>query len=183
MSVGKPDEASERRPPTAAEARALGHPLRLRILFACRGRARTNKELATALDTTPGTVHYHLKKLVEQGFLRLEEARPGPRGSTEQPYRSTGKSWLLDMHGEGVETLRQVGADELRAARDEDVVSLTRLGMALSEGDLAELQERLASLVEEFARRSATPTGGTPRSDDEHASVTLLVALHRAHAR
>jgi DNA-binding transcriptional ArsR family regulator len=170
----------DRRAPTAAEAKALGHPLRLRILFACRDRARTNKELAEVLDTTPGTIHYHLKPLLAQGFLRAEEARRGLRGSTEQPYRSTGKSWQLSGTPEGGRTLRQAGVEELLAAPDEDLLSLTRLGMTLAPDDVEELVRRLAELVEVFAGRSGTSTTGADRPVPADAeSVALFVALHR----
>jgi DNA-binding transcriptional ArsR family regulator len=169
-----------RRPPTAAEAKALGHALRLRILFACRDRARTNKELAETLDTTPGTIHYHLKPLLAQGFLRAEEPRPGARGSTEQPYRSTGKSWQLSGTSEGSRTLLQAGIEELLAAPGDDVLSLTRLGMSLAPDDVAELVRRIAELAEMFAARSSTPITGPARPVPEDAeSVALFVALHR----
>jgi DNA-binding transcriptional ArsR family regulator len=176
-----PPPPPTRRPPTAAEAKALGHPLRLRILFACRERARTNKELAEALGTTPGTIHYHLRQLVAQGFLQPEEPRVGKRGSTEQPYRSTGRSWQLSGTAEGSRVLLRAGADEVAAAADDDVLTLTRLGLSLRPADLAELLERLNGLVEEFAGRSLTspdatraPVGG------ETESVALFVALHRS---
>jgi DNA-binding transcriptional ArsR family regulator len=173
-----PDVA--RRPPTAAEARALGHPLRLRILFACREQPRTNKQLAEALGTTPGTIHYHLKQLVAQDFLRPEDPRPGPRGSTEQPYRSTGKSWQLSGTAEGARLLLQVGADEVAAAPADDVIHLTRLGLTLPADELRELDERLQGLVEEFAERSRTsPSRSADELPDDADSVTLFVALHR----
>jgi DNA-binding transcriptional ArsR family regulator len=172
--------AGRKRPPTAAEARALGHPLRLRILFACRERARTNKELAEALGSTPGTIHYHLKPLVTEGFLHPEKPRPGPRGSVEQPYRSTGKSWELSGTPRGARTILEVGVDELEAARAEAVVHLTRLGLTLRPADVEELDTRLGLLVEEFAGRSLTRPGSS--ADDrpaDAASFTLFVALHR----
>jgi DNA-binding transcriptional ArsR family regulator len=175
--------AGRKRPPTAAEARALGHPLRLRILFACRDRARTNKELAETLGSTPGTIHYHLKPLVAEGFLQPETPRPGPRGSVEQPYRSTGKSWELSGTPRGSRTLLEVGVDELEAAGAEAVVHLTRLGLTLRPADAEELDTRLGLLVEEFASRSLTPPG-TSADDlpDDAESFTLFVALHRPEA-
>jgi DNA-binding transcriptional ArsR family regulator len=168
-----------RRPPTAAEARALGHPLRLRILFACRERARTNKELAESLGSTPGTIHYHLKPLVAEGFLLAEEPRPGPRGSTEQPYRSTGKSWELSGTPQGSRTLLQVGVDELEAARAEAIVHLTRLGLTLRAADAEELDTRLGELIEEFAGRSLSRPGAQGPVPEDAASFALFVALHR----
>jgi DNA-binding transcriptional ArsR family regulator len=169
-----------RRSPTAAEAKALAHPLRLRILFACRERGRTNKELSEALETTPGTIHYHLKPLLAEGFLRPEEPRPGPRGSTEQPYRSTGKSWQLSGTPEGSRTLLEAGVGELLSVADEDLLDLTRLGLSLTATDLAELVRRLGALADEFAARSHTSATGVADAVPEDAeSVALFVALHR----
>jgi DNA-binding transcriptional ArsR family regulator len=172
--------AAPKRLPTAAEARALGHPLRLRILFACRDRARTNKELAEALGSTPGTIHYHLKPLVAEGFLQPGSPRPGPRGSIEQPYRSTGKSWQLSGTPQGSRTLLEVGVDELEAARAESIVHLTRLGLTLRRADVEELDTRLGHLIEEFAGRSLSRPGASAEDlPDDAASFTLFVALHR----
>ena len=177
---GRPASGPERRPPTAAEAKALGHPLRLRILFACRAHARTNKELAEALGTTPGTIHYHLRQLVDQGFLRREEPRRGPRGSREQPYRTTGKSWQMGWHPEGSQALREVGAQELLAARPEDVLTVTRLGLSLPDAEVEELLARLSALAEEFAARSRTPVDAPDATPPQDAgSVTLFVSVHR----
>lgn len=170
-----------RRAPTAAEARALGHPLRLRILFACRDRSRTNKELADSLEANPGTVLYHVRQLRDQGFLRADEPRSGPRGSREQPYRSTGKSWSLDGGQEGTPALRQVMADELLRADDEDQVTLSRLGLTLEPDEVADLRARLEALLEEFAsrRRSSSPRPVGPVATDLE-SLTLLVSLQRS---
>jgi hypothetical protein len=42
-------------------------------------------------------VLYHVRRLVDTGFLVAEPARRGVRGSREVPYRATGKSWVLDV--------------------------------------------------------------------------------------
>ncbi len=169
-----------RRAPTAAEARALGHPLRLKILFACRDRARTNKELADSLAANPGTVLYHVRQLLDQGFLRPDEPRPGPRGSREQPYRSTGKSWSLDGGHDRTPALRQVMADELLRAGDDDQITLSRLGLSLDPEEVEELVARLAALLEEFATRSRTaPSARAAATPEDLGSLTLLVSLQR----
>ena len=169
-----------RRAPTAAEARALGHPLRLRILFACRDRARTNKELADSLEANPGTVLYHVRQLLDQGFLRPDEPRLGPRGSREQPYRSTGKSWSLDGDHDRTPALRQVMADELLRAGDDDQITLSRLGLTLDPQQVEELVARLAALLEDFAVRSRTsPSQPLEPMPENLESLTLLVSLQR----
>lgn len=161
-----------RRPPTAAEARALGHPTRLRIVFACRDRAMTNKELAEALGTTPGTIHYHLRPLIAEGFLRAEEPRPGPRGSTEQPYRSTGKSWQVGGDARSGGVLRQIAAEELLHASDEDSLTLTRLGATLPRSVLEEVLGRLGAILEEV-KASSVDAG------EDTESVTFVLGVQR----
>jgi DNA-binding transcriptional ArsR family regulator len=84
-----------RRPATAAEAKALAHPLRMRILRLCVDRSLTNKELAEWLGKDPGTVLHHVRTLVVNGFLVPDEVRQGAKGALEKPYRATGKSWTL----------------------------------------------------------------------------------------
>ncbi len=176
--MSSPDPGA-RRPPTAAEARALAHPTRLRILFACRDRALTNKDLAEQLGTTPGTIHYHLRPLVEEGFLRAEEPRPGPRGSQEQPYRSTGKSWQVEGDARSSTVLREVGAQEVMAAAEEDLFSLTRLGLSLPEPELRDLVERLAEMLEDAKSRSLDLDAAEAREQGAVERVAVFLAVHR----
>src|SRR5919106_5422794 len=90
-------ESRTRRTATPEEARALAHPLRLRILRLCRDQAFTNKQLAERLGRDPGTVLHHVRTLVATGFLAADEVRQGDKGALEKPYRSTGKSWTLSL--------------------------------------------------------------------------------------
>ncbi|MQS06019.1 helix-turn-helix domain-containing protein [Streptomyces sp. IF17] len=78
------------------EAKALAHPLRARILRLCHQRDLTNKQLADRLERDPGTVLYHVRRLLAAGFLEQAPVRTGETGALEKPYRSTGLSWWLD---------------------------------------------------------------------------------------
>src|SRR5688500_4309407 len=89
--------ALARRPATPEEAKALAHPLRLRILRLCLDQALTNKQLAERLGKDPGTVLHHVRTLVATGFLVPEGVRQGEKGALEKPYRATGKSWTLSL--------------------------------------------------------------------------------------
>src|SRR5262245_39035990 len=86
-----------RREATREEAKALAHPDRLRIIRLTFDEALTNKQLAERLGRNPGTTLYHLRMLVATGFMAAEEPRRGARNAAEVPYRSTGKSWTLDV--------------------------------------------------------------------------------------
>jgi DNA-binding transcriptional ArsR family regulator len=80
-----PDDLVLREP---AQFKALGHPLRHRLLVALRQRPATLAQLATALTAPKGTVGYHVKVLLDAGVVRLAYART-VRGGTEQYYEPT----------------------------------------------------------------------------------------------
>ncbi len=164
-----------RRPATDAERRALASVLRLRILRLCLYESLTNKELADRLGRDPASVLHHVRTLLNHGFLRAEEPRPGPRGSTEVPYRSTGKSWLLDFGTPDEMPIEQPTdpATTESGSRDlllrtflEEVsqvsraqVWTTRLGLQLSAGHRAEFGHRIQALLDEFAARGPDEAG------------------------
>jgi len=91
----RPDPKAGRPEATVAQARALAHPLRLRIIRLLFDRSLTNRELARALGENPATVLHHVRTLLKTGFIEADPERRGPRGTTEKPYRSTGRSWSL----------------------------------------------------------------------------------------
>jgi len=159
----------ERRPATVKEVRALGHPLRLRILRLCGQRELTNKQLADRLGKDPGTVLYHVRQLVSAGFLEPAPVRTGDSGALEKPYRSTGRSWWLDGGLEvggtdlALAPLEAFGA-ELREAGPDAVAAFERFTLHLSHDDLAELDRRILAVLDEFvetdAERSGQPAHG-----------------------
>jgi predicted ArsR family transcriptional regulator len=163
----------ERRPATADEARALAHPLRIRILRLCLDRALTNKELADRLGRDPGTILHHVRVLVASGFLAAEAERRGARGSTERPYRATGKSWTLDVGESATGMLALVDAfrAELADVPPRDVRQLSRLGVRLTPERLDAFLARVERLVEEL--HEADDASGVPYG--------FFVALHRRH--
>lgn len=135
--------------------RALAHPLRLRILRLTLNQALTNKELAEQLGRDPGTVLHHVRTLVRGGFLAAERARRGPRGTTERPYRSTGKSWQVRMapNADHLVSVVEAVRDEILDYGDEASISSLRLGVRLRPEDLAELRRRIRELGDEFVQR------------------------------
>lgn len=172
MSSEEPNEA------TPADLKALGHPMRMRILRVCLHDSFTNKQIADRLDLDPATSLYHVRQLAENGFLEAEPARTGKRGAIEKPYRATGKSWLLSFP-RGDERLSAVLAgfdaarDEIVAAGPDSMITNTRAGLKLSRSDIDELTERLQALVQDFAQRSPDPNG---------VGVGLIIMLHHLEA-
>ncbi|MFG1707973.1 ArsR/SmtB family transcription factor [Nonomuraea sp. M3C6] len=164
---------TKRRPATEAEARALASAVRLRILRLCLDQALTNKEIAGRLGANPATTLHHVRKLVDTGFLAAEPSRPGPRGSTEIPYRATGKSWEMDVRESGVSGGRTAMLDafleEVRLV-DLEEADFTRLGLRLTAEGRDELRRRLQEVFDDFRDRRPPPDG---------EAYSLFMALHR----
>ena len=78
---------------------ALGHPLRLRLLYTMRGQAEWSPTGLAGLinpDRPPVTaVAYHVRRLLEARLIELAGTTP-VRGALEHHYRITalGRSWL-----------------------------------------------------------------------------------------
>jgi DNA-binding transcriptional ArsR family regulator len=81
--VNAPDVLTIDRP---EQLKALGHPLRLRVLEVLgeSGDELTNRELAQRLGVDPGHLHFHVRMLLNAGLIALAEG--GRR--REKPYRS-----------------------------------------------------------------------------------------------
>ena len=169
MKRGTP--SPERRPATRAEARALAHPLRLRILRLCLDEALTNRELASRLEEQPATVLYHVRTLARTGFLVAEAERRGRRGAREIPYRATRKSWALELepgpstHTAPVDAFRA----ELATAGPDAVLESIRLGVRLTPQALDRLLRRLARAA--MAAHDADDPDGEP--------VSIYIGVHR----
>jgi DNA-binding CsgD family transcriptional regulator len=159
--------ATDRRPATPAEAKALASPLRLRILRLCLDQALTNKQLAERLGRDPGTVLHHVRTLVATGFLAPGEVRQGAKGALEKPYRSTGKSWTLSLDKDdttetsATQAMLEAFLAELAEAGPGAARDFTRLALTLDDDSLKELETRLREIFDDFAARPPDPGGRT----------------------
>ncbi|HZP72616.1 MAG TPA: winged helix-turn-helix domain-containing protein [Gaiellaceae bacterium] len=91
------------------QLKALGHPLRLKVLQAL-GQADTpltNRELAGRLSVDPGHLHFHVRMLHRAGLIELAEA-----AGREKPYRPVAKHLKV-----GPEIRASGLATELQAAQ------------------------------------------------------------------
>jgi DNA-binding transcriptional ArsR family regulator len=166
-SFAKPD----RRPATRAEARALAHPLRLRIIRLCLDEALTNRELADRLGEQPATVLYHVRTLVKTGFVVAEAERRGRRGAREIPYRSTRKSWGLSLPPDLAGNVAVIDAAraEIMESGPDAVLQLVRLGIRLRPERLEEIDRRLGEVINE----------ALAEDDPEGEPIGILLAVHR----
>jgi DNA-binding transcriptional ArsR family regulator len=151
--------------------RALGHPLRWRILRETLDQPLTNKEIAERLGRDPGTVLHHVRVLAENGFLTADDVRAGKRGALERPYRASGKSWRIRLKPDAGSTAAILDAvrEEVAESGEDGVVTLLRLGVRLKARDLAELKKRISEIGDEFAGRN----------DPSGQPVGILAVAHR----
>jgi predicted ArsR family transcriptional regulator len=163
--------APERRHATRAEARAMSHPLRLRIIRLCLDQALTNRELADRLGEDPATVLYHVRTLVKTGFMVPEAERRGRRGAREIPYRSTRKSWSLTFEPDLAGNIAVIDAAraEIVEAGPDAVLQLVRLGIRLKPERLAQIDRRLGELINE----------ALAEDDPDGEPIGILLAVHR----
>src|SRR6478672_13338863 len=91
------------------QLKALGHPLRLKVLQAL-GQSEeplTNRELAARLAVDPGHLHFHVRMLHRAGLIELAET-----DGREKPYRPVAKHLKVGPE------IRAAGlASELQAAQ------------------------------------------------------------------
>ncbi|HKS49781.1 MAG TPA: winged helix-turn-helix domain-containing protein [Amycolatopsis sp.] len=143
-----------RREATVREAKALAHPLRLRIVRLCWQQELTNKQLADRLERDPGTVLYHVRQLVDAGLLKQAPVRTGESGALEKPYRAKARSWWLDdppdTEADAAFAPIEAVQDELHEAGRASVRTFLRFALHLSPEDAAELDRRILELVDEY---------------------------------
>lgn len=181
MIENGPDEPGDasgfprhRRPATVREAKALAHPLRLRILRLCAQQELTNKQLADRSGRDPATVHYHVRKLVDVGFLDAAPARTGPSGALEKPYRANRNTWWLDdplarAGDDASTTMIEAFQDELREAGPSSVKVIDRFMLHLSPEDVAELEQRILAILDEYVE-----TDDERRTHPAHGGILLI---------
>ncbi len=165
------DERHEALRLSAAQFKALGHPLRHRVVNVLRQRPATLSQLTSALQSSKGTMGYHLRVLRETGLVRVAETRQ-VRGGTEEYLDLVSRSFdLHDIEEGGTESLFRAAMAEMLPAPSgrENHAVLRHLWLTPEEAD--ELAARLHKRAHEA---HSSPTD--PRSE----AYGLLVSLHPA---
>ena len=143
-------------------AKALAHPLRVRILTALHRGISSPNQLAQELDEPLGNVSYHVKTLLEYDCVELVKTEPR-RGAVEHFYRATERAFFSDADWakipasarKGIEgvILESIGQDATAAltegtidARTDSHISRTPLN--LDEEGWTELSKLLGDTLE-----------------------------------
>jgi DNA-binding transcriptional ArsR family regulator len=149
-------------------AKALAHPLRLRILGLLEQGSSTPKELARRLGVPLGNVSYHVRALRDHGFLELEHTRV-VRGAVEHRYRVlarpriTAETWaeLPAIVREAFDAAAVSGiVDEVGRALAQDGFDdpnsgLARMAFEVDDDGYAEASKVVADALERFGEIEA----------------------------
>ncbi|WP_228638032.1 winged helix-turn-helix domain-containing protein [Microtetraspora sp. AC03309] len=150
--------------------KALGHPVRHRIVNLLRQRPATLGELAEALGAAKGTVAYHLRVLRGAGIVHLAGTRH-VRGGTEQTLALVNRGFRVHEEAPaGAAFLVRAALDEMRPARPGQAEHTVLNHIWLTPEEAGALADRLRDLVPVFG-----PAG---RPDSE--PYGLLLALYPA---
>ncbi|MFI9162617.1 ArsR/SmtB family transcription factor [Kitasatospora aureofaciens] len=142
---------------TIEDLKALGHPLRWRILRLCLDRALTNKELSVELDLAPATTLRHVRALVKTDFLVAEPVSTGEHGALQRPYRATARTRGLIITPDDSGLAQQVDLAVLGAHRTELIAAGKDSGRGANRGVLRlrpesveSLRRRIQDLIAEY---------------------------------
>jgi DNA-binding transcriptional ArsR family regulator len=178
-------------------AKALAHPMRVRILSQLDERTASPSELATELDASLGVVSYHVRTLARLGLLKLVHKKQR-RGAVEHYYRAearpvvTSESWgevpgiVKDAMVQS--TLGQIG-DHVTAAAgaggfERDDAQLTRMPLVLDDRGFAELAAKLDRLQQDADRIAAASEKRLAKTEGDGAvrATTVLMLFETADA-
>jgi DNA-binding transcriptional ArsR family regulator len=155
------------------QLKALGHPLRLKVLQAL-GESElplTNRELAARLSVDPGHLHFHVRMLHRAGLIELA----GGAGR-EKPYRPVAKHFKVGPE------IRATGlASELQGAQLRELQRGFELFAAKGEFRSAQVHSKLSietvrALLNELVDKLAG------MEDETQPLQTITVAFHPAIA-
>jgi DNA-binding transcriptional ArsR family regulator len=172
--------------------KALGHPLRQRILHALSEGVASPNQLAKRLDEPLGNVSYHVKILLDNDLIELVETQP-VRGAIAHFYRAAGRPFFDDDHWRRLpaaarrtlfgQTLEEIGEHLVDAAaasgfdRIETHVSWTPL--QLDEQGWSEIADLLAGIFERVAEiEAASLVRLAEAANGAEPLRSELVALH-----
>lgn len=180
-------------PETTLDSRlikALGHPLRQRLLLQYHEQVTSPRAVSEALGEPLGNVAYHTRILVEADTIELIRTEPR-RGALEHFYGAKVRPWITDDQWKDLpvgvrrgifgDILGQIQKDVLAAAAAERLDDLethvSRSPLRLDPQGWEEMTALLAQTLDDALRihgESITRMG----VDDEDAIETELALLH-----
>ena len=171
-------------------AKALAHPLRVRILTALHRGISSPNQLAQELDEPLGNVSYHVKTLLEYDCVELVKTEPR-RGAVEHFYRATERAFFSEADWakipasarKGIDgvILEAIGQDATAALTEGTIDSrsdthITRTPLILDDTGWSELSKLLGETLDQamkIGEQSANRLA-KEKTDGIPASLSLL---------
>ncbi|MEU7428205.1 winged helix-turn-helix domain-containing protein [Streptomyces sp. NPDC040750] len=155
---------------SAEQFKALGHPVRHRMVNVLRQRAATLRQLAEVLGMSKGTIGYHVRVLREAGLVRLAETRQ-VRGGTEQYFALVSHGFRVHQDvAVGPEFLINAALGEMLPSQPGQPSHTVLRHLWLTNREAHALEARLRAMADE--PYPTAPSRGEPYG--------LLVSLFRA---
>ena len=171
-------------------AKALAHPLRVRILSSLHKGISSPNQLAQELDEPLGNVSYHVKTLLEYNCVELVKTEPR-RGAVEHFYRATDRAFLSDsdwakipasarkgISGSILESIGQSATEAMSAGTIEGRKDshLSDTPLLLDDKGWKDLNKVLASAVKQAAE--IQKEAAKRIEDDSDGIATKLAIMH-----
>jgi len=138
------DDGDVARISTAAQFKALGHPMRHRLLLALGLGQATISQLAAALGSNKGNIAHHLKVLTAAGLVSPAGTRH-VRGGTEHYYRRSARRLEYDDEATTAVAFRALAA-EIAAAEPDPLLVLR--SVRLSAEHARQVRDTLRGIAE-----------------------------------
>jgi DNA-binding transcriptional ArsR family regulator len=170
-------------------AKALAHPLRVRILSSLHKGISSPNQLAQELGEPLGNVSYHVKTLLEYDCVELVKTEPR-RGAVEHFYRATDRAFLSDsdwakipasarkgISGSILESIGQSATDAMAGGTIEGRKDshLSDTPLVLDEKGWKELNKALADTVK---RAGEIQKEASKRLGKDDGIATKLAIMH-----
>ena len=171
-------------------AKALAHPLRVRILSSLHKGISSPNQLAQELGEPLGNVSYHVKTLLEYDCVELVKTEPR-RGAVEHFYRATDRAFLSDsdwakipasarkgISGSILESIGQSATDAMAEGTIESRKDshLSDTPLVLDEKGWKDLNKVLADTVKRAGEVQKEAAGRLGK--DEDGIATKLAIMH-----
>lgn len=155
------------------QLKALGHPLRLRVLeiLGESQQELTNRELAVQLGVDPGHLHFHVRMLQRAGLIELGE--PGKR--REKPYRAVARHVRV-----APELIATGAANDARAAMLEEVQRGWATHAATGRFRSAQITVRMD--IEQLREVFTTIVAETEKREDPAQEPLLITFIGHPHS-
>jgi DNA-binding transcriptional ArsR family regulator len=173
-------------------AKALAHPLRMRILSALHDGISSPNQLSQQLGEPLGNVSYHVKTLLEYDCIELVKTEPR-RGAVEHFYRATERAFLSDEDWAKIPEsarkgitgviLETIGEDATRAMVEGTITQRTdshisRSPLVLDEQGWTDLNKILNELLDQANEIQSESAARLTKSKGEGSINTKLAILH-----